>query len=450
MNKRLQHVISELSIRGILTPREMQALIGGSAATLSRMLAGAHTDRILRFGKTRATRYALKRNVRGMGSDWPLYRIAPKGDADVLGHLHALSGGRWLLQQESQWHTLCGGSFTEGIFPGLPWFLQDLRPRGFLGRLLAKRYSDEIGVPSDPRSWSDDDILVFLLTHGCDLPGNLVLGRRSLEAAQRHDSDEQDLIADSDRSRIYPQLADAMMTGAPPGSSAAGEQPKFTARVRRANGRIDSVIVKFCGAKGRPEDHRWRDLLIAEHVANAVLAETGVATATTTLIHSEGRCFLESSRFDRFGATGRDGFVSLEAFDAAYFGEVDSPWDLAGIRYRESGWLTERDAQHLALLWWFGRMIGNTDMHYGNAGLLLTAEKPLALAPVYDMTPMYYRPDLEGRLPSAPVGAVTPPPEMQAIGEHAARLAHNYWQRLARDASVSEGFRIIASANAAR
>lgn len=447
MNRRIGLLLSELNSRGVLTAREMQLVIGGSAAMLSRLLAGSDARRIIRFGKARATRYALRRDVRGLGSEWPLYRVKEDGSASLEGCLYALNGGRWLLQQESSWDSLRGDCFKEGLYLGLPWFLQDMRPAGFLGRLVAQRYSVELGMSPDPRDWSDDDILQFLVVHGGELPGAFLVGRMALAAAQAEALQHADLVPESERAVVYPQLAAATMAGALPGSSAAGEQPKFTARLRRSDGTVDSVIVKFSGSGGRPEDQRWSDLLAAEHIANGVLSGAGILCAVTKLLHANGRCFLESSRFDRVGLSGRKGFVSLEAFDGAHFGEVGTPWDLAAIRYREHGWITEPDAERLALLWWFGVLIGNTDMHYANAGLILGESRPLALAPVYDMVPMFYRPDIEGRLPAAPVVPVPPPPESRIIWLSAAALARAYWERLANSELVSQDFREIALKN---
>lgn len=447
MNRRIEMLLAELNVRGVLTSREMQEVIGGSAAMLSRLLSGTAARRIIRFGKARATRYALRRDIRGAGSEWPLYRIKSDGSAALEGHLHALSGGRWLVRQESPWPSLRGDCFEAGLYPGLPWFLHDMRPSGFLGRLVAHRFSAELGVSPDPRDWSDDDVLMFLLNHGNDLPGEFVLGRRALAAAQSVTLQEGGQVAESERAVLYPRLASATLAGAVPGSSAAGEQPKFTTRVCREDGSVESVIVKFSGAGGRPEDQRWSDLLAAEHIANEVLSGAGIPCAATQLIHSEGRCFLESTRFDRAGLSGRRGFVTLEAFDSAYFGQLGTPWDAAAIRYRERGWISEQDAERLALLWWFGVMIGNTDMHYGNAGLLLREGKPLELAPVYDMVPMFYRPDIEGRLPAGPVVASSPPPESRVVWQVAATLARAYWQRLSQVDAVSQSFRAIALQN---
>jgi hypothetical protein len=448
MNSRIDPLISELRRRGVLGSRELQDVIGASAATLSRLLSGHEASPILRIGKARATRYALSREVRGLGSQWPLYRIGPDGSADLVGQLHALTGGQWLLRQERPWQSLCGDVFVDGLFPGLPWFLQDLRPRGFLGRLLARRYAGELGVPPDPRDWGDDDVALFLLTLGGDLPGSLVLGRRALAAAQSASRDDCNVIPAQDRAAVYLTLADAVMAGTVPGSSAAGEQPKFTARIRKADGSVGCVIVKFSGAGGRPEDRRWSDLLIAEHEANRVLAEAGIPCAATELLQAGERHFLESLRFDRT-AQGRCGYVSLEAFDSAFFGELRTSWDEAAVRYRKAGWLAEEEAARLSVLWWFGTLIGNTDMHYGNAGLYLDrTTRPLALAPTYDMVPMLYCPNQEGRLPETPVAPSPPPPESRAEWFRAAGLAREFWLRVSGSGLVSESFRWIAAKNA--
>jgi hypothetical protein len=54
-------------------------------------------------------------------------------------------------------------------------------------------------------------------------------------------------------------------------------------------------------------------------------------------------------------------------------------------------------------------------MHYGNISFLLLPGQVLQLAPVYDMVPMMYRPDPEGRLINMPITIRPAPPEMEAI-----------------------------------
>ncbi|MBT3295972.1 MAG: type II toxin-antitoxin system HipA family toxin YjjJ [Verrucomicrobia bacterium] len=449
MNTHSGPLQSELRRRGILTRRELQLALGVSQPTLSRTLSELGSHRIVRIGRARSTRYGLRRDVLGLGSEWPLYQIRSDGSVEIVGQLHALEGGQWYLHQASGWKALRGDEFSDGIYPDLPWFLQDLRPRGFLGRMLARRLAAELGTPQDPRDWSSDDIVHFLLVLGSDLSGGFVLGRRALETAQRNAVEAGDVIDATDRAQAYPAFADACMGGDMPGSSAAGEQPKFTARVRGDNGAVQSVIVKFSGRGGRPEDQRWADLLIAESVANRMLLEAGIPCAATTILRADNRCFLESVRFDRTAAGGRHGLVTLEAFDSAFFGALETPWLDAAERYQRTEWLSDRDAARLAMIWWFGNLIGNTDMHYGNASLFLDVDRPLGLAPVYDMVPMHYRPGIEGHLPDSPVSPAPPPPEALPAWKEAARSAGSFWAALSDHSLISPPFQRIAHTNAA-
>jgi hypothetical protein len=250
------------------------------------------------------------------------------------------------------------------------------------------------------------------------------------------------------RPAVYPDRAEAILGGEWPRSSAAGEQPKFTAIVRDENGAARHVIIKFNGRAGRPEDVRWADLLAAEHYAATLLAENKIPSAQTALIDSGGRRFLESTRFDRVGLHGRRGLVSLSALDAAFFGQQQTPWTSAAERLHRGGWLTALDASQLKLLWWFGALIGNTDMHYGNISLYLERQLPLSLAPSYDMLPMLYRPDLEAGLPERQFTPPPPPPEALPFWTPASAMAETFWTRVADASMISESFKRIASANA--
>ena len=50
------------------------------------------------------------------------------------------------------------GEFADGLFPDWPWFLDDQRPQGFLGRAFARRGGAALGAPEDLRLWRDEDI----------------------------------------------------------------------------------------------------------------------------------------------------------------------------------------------------------------------------------------------------------------------------------------------------
>lgn len=448
MSDALSMIESELRRRGVASARELAASLKVSQPTVSRALSSIGAHRLIRLGQGRATHYALARRIGEIGERWPLYLLDEGGQAQRVGHLVALESRQWCLLQEEPWDSLVGGQFNLGLYPDLPWFLDDLRPQGFLGRAFARRYGHELGASANPRDWSSDAVVLALLRYGHDLQGAFVLGDAMLSVVQGRLVAGVTGIPETRCSALYPERAEGMLAGEWPGSSAAGEQPKFTAVVEGEDGAIRHVIVKFSGGRGRPEDRRWADLLAAEHAASGLLQEHGVAAAQTRLIDAGGRRFLESIRFDRIGAHGRRGLVSLAVLDAAFFGQMETPWAAAAERLLNEGWLTDQDAERLALQWWFGGLIGNTDMHYGNASLFIGVQRPLALAPCYDMLPMLYRPGPEGDMPDRLFQPPTPLPHAMGLWRRAAEMAELFWDRLSRDPAVSDGFRRIASDNA--
>src|SRR5690606_2099266 len=112
-------------------------------------------------------------------------------------------------------------------------------------------------------------------------------------------------IAEGDVPARYAELAEVAMAWGVPGTSAAGEFPKFTA-ARAVDGACVKVLVKFSGSDNSPSSLRWADLLVCEHLAARTLAEVaGIAAAETRILEAAERTFLESVRFDRHGMTGR-------------------------------------------------------------------------------------------------------------------------------------------------
>ncbi len=96
---------------------------------------------------------------------------------------------------------------------------------------------------------------------------------------------------------------------------------------------------------------------------------------------------LEVTRFDRVGAYGRRGCVTLAAWSDAHDGERDD-WPRATARMVQGGWLGESAFDQVRQRWWFGRLIGNTDMHFGNLSFFVDGQLPFQLTPNYDMLPM--------------------------------------------------------------
>jgi len=443
-NAELDRLLAILRLRRVGTARELSAALGVSQPTISRLLTAAG-DQVVKIGRARSSRYAAVRDVRGLGSRWPLYRIDRRGRPQHFGQLVALHGDAcWLdTAQPPDW---LRGEFSDGLFPGLPWFLDDLRPQGFLGRMFAQRHARELGLGDDILRWNGDAVLTALLLRGEDGPGDFVLGESALEHALRAAAEP---IRSTQREQRYAALADATLAGEPVGSSAAGEQPKFTACIETGSGDLQHVIVKFSErVDANPVARRWADLLISEHLAGEVLTEHGLLGASSALIWSEGRLCLESTRFDRIGAYGRLGVVSLAAWSDAHDGVRDH-WPGAAQRMQQQGWLTDEAVKQIQRLWWFGQMIANTDMHFGNLSFFLDDALPLTPCPSYDMLPMLYRPDSSGGLPVRDYQPPPPRPDAFLPWQQAAMQATLFWERVAAHAQISENFRHIAAANLA-
>src|SRR5690606_493148 len=127
----------------------------------------------------RATRYARHRSIRDVGREIPVYEVDERGGARELCKPVA-------VYPEGFYVTATGEGATSRFLADLPYFLNDLRRSGFLGRLLPKRHPELI-LPSDVRNWSADHCLTYLTRFGWELAGNLILGdgafRRYLEAS---------------------------------------------------------------------------------------------------------------------------------------------------------------------------------------------------------------------------------------------------------------------------
>lgn len=420
---------------GVLTSTELQALLGVSQPTVSRALAPLiHAGQVQKVGAARSQRYVLPRNVPGVGSEVRVMRIDTQGRPSPFARLVPLEGGAFWVDE------------ADGVsarHDGLPWFLDDMRPQGFMGRTFAHAHP-ALQLGHDPRHWSDDDVLRAMTLYGDDLPGNLIMGEAAFQRFHTLPA-RASRVASADS---YPALAEQAMRGTHPGSSAGGEQPKFCTITAGRH-----VIVKFSPAGDAPADQRMRDLLVCEHLALRTLAQAGLPAAPTQLFMGAGRVFLESERFDRTPLAddaplgGRIGMVSLQVYNAEYVGEIDN-WAATANRMAARHLLTPADARTLRLLEAYGQLIANTDRHYGNISLVLK-DDDWALSPTYDMLPMLYAP-VSGELVPRDFASRPQQPTAATLGEwdEALRLARDFWQAAAADERVSADFRAIAAENA--
>lgn len=439
-----------LQAGGPASAQELADRANVNPRTVQRALATLGAD-IEQLGRTRNTRYAARRAIHGSSAPLPIARYGVNGIAHEWAALTALHGG-WRLEWASpamrpdwaeQVHDHAG--FCEG----LPFFVADLRPQGFLGRAIARGVAMIDDLPEDPRNWSDDHTVFYLREYGRDLPGSLVFGHAMVREALN--ARLPDFITPETRGDRYPALAETANAGEPTGSSVEGEQPKFTAwRQNSANGTTCAVLVKFTDRLETPSGRRWADLLAAEAIALDVLtfASRGDAEADLPATFDlGGRRFYELPRYDRIGSHGRRGVVSLRALhDAGFTGRETSDWVVAARGLHERGWISDADLRAVRLRALFGRLIGNTDMHFGNLAFFLDLSLPLALTPTYDMLPMLWAPRPGDATPAPEFTPSAPMPQELELWPEAATLAERFWARVEADARVSDGFRPLAAA----
>jgi hypothetical protein len=371
-----------------------------------------------------ATRYALSREIAGLGRHSTVFRVDERGRPNRHGVLHFLAGGGCWLERESG---------DDQPFPGLPPFVEDMRPQGYIGRGFPALFP-ELRLPERIRDWSDDHQLIALAMRGEDCVGNLIIGEESLNrflAGQPRPYTRAD----------YPSLATGALAGQP-GSSAGGEHPKFAISTEGRH-----LLVKFAGGDGAAAD-RWRDLLVCEHLALEVLWEAGIPVPHSEWFDLDGSRYLELDRFDRVGRRGRRGVISLYAINCHYLGDDLDDWSRAGRRILNEPSLS-MDADHAERMIWldtFGDLIGNTDRHFGNFCFFADEARQLTLTPtpVYDMLPMIFAPT--GANVVERQFAPRPPTALNLhLWHEATNHALKYWSRLGEADGLSAGFRRIAT-----
>ncbi|MGS0743534.1 type II toxin-antitoxin system HipA family toxin YjjJ [Glaciimonas sp. GG7] len=298
-----------MQIRLSAGPRSAPQLmtdIGVSQPTISRALTEL-SNHIVRIGAARSIQYALRDTMRGL-PDISIHRIDAEGRIQQLGTL---------VPVRPEGFVMCQADGVNLHSDGLPWWLSDMRPQGYLGRAYAARHGAQLRLPERLTDWTDTHAVRALLVHGHDVVGNLLLGDsardRFIATPVPHP------ITQRQKAREYARLALETVHGEVAGSSAGGEQPKFTARAITPDG-PRYVIVKFSELEESPVSERWRDLLLAEHLALDTLRAANIAAAKTQIVDHGGQRFLEVERFDRIGDLGRRGLFSLSMLDAEFIG----------------------------------------------------------------------------------------------------------------------------------
>ncbi len=405
-------------MNGARHARELAEALGGDRVALKRAYE-REAHQILRLGRARSTRYAARQVLTGLDADeFRVFRVDEAGDIAPTGILVTLAA------TESVWLP------DESILDGLPPEMHDVAPKGFLGRSYARHHAD-LGLPNDVTNWSDNHILIALSRRGEDLPGNLVIGRESFDRFQN-------LQHEARAANDFPALSKAAIEGEHVGSSAGGEQPKFTAFV---DGR--HRIVKFA-TDATDNARRWQDLLTLEHVALQTLRTARIEAAETELLDIDGLRCLIINRFDRIGEMGRRAVMSL----AAASGQVDGTWTDAAEGMQRSGELSDESLHRIALLDAYGALIANTDRHQYNV-LLFPTEGGYSVAPAFDQLPMAYAPPASGNMRNSAIAAPRPAVNTLAIWGEAQELAAEFW-RQASERQLSGSMQAVVKEHASR
>lgn len=427
-------------LRGILKTAaplgapELCLRLGISQASFSRLLKGFHED-LLILGKGQNTRYALVRPVPHVKQPVPVYEINEKGEPRHLAHLHALEDKGYFFESRVP-------DLENQLFADWPFFLEDIRPAGFLGRLIPRRYP-ELQAPDDIRNWNNDHVLNYLTRYGWDTIGNLVLGDEAYKLRGKNLENLTLLVPASRRGKMYPVLAEEVLSTGLAGSSAAGEQPKFLAW--REDKSKTPVLVKFSPRLESRASRRWADLLFCEHLAHRVLAKHGQISLESKMIRGGQRVFLEGERFDRAGIAGRRGVISLLALSLEHTGTLGT-WSQMGQSLFNKGIIDFEVCQRIRWQDLFGALIANTDRHGANLSFFIKNLKPVAMAPVYDMLPMLYRPEHE-ELIDRTFDPPAPLPSEMVLWKGAFAAARDFWQAVIQSSVISRDFKSIAGSN---
>ena len=310
-------------------------------------------------------------------------------------------------------------SFVEHI-EAVPWWLFDRLPQGFAGRVYASqvlRQHPEFSV--DLRDWSDAVVLQLLSEYPVEAIGNLLIGNKDLN---RYQVAENSPVSLADLPRLAEQSKEFCQT------LISGDWPKFCCDIEQHG----PCIVKFA------ETERQADLLIAEHTALSVLNDAGLPAAQTMLFHSGRYQFFVIRRFDCVGS-GRRGVVSLKALDLEFVGSRDQRWPVIARQLAEQGIIVASALATIQLLFCFGRLIANSDMHSGNLSFFYDSQMPCALAPAYDQLPMAHA---FGKQHISQIIVDSDLPD--SVWVEALPLALRFWQKLIEEPLLSESFRNIA------
>src|SRR5258708_3306605 len=117
MNLVIQGALNLLGLGPKSNP-ELARALGASHSPISRTGRTLELDqRVLRLGRTRGARYALRRTIATIGSHWPVFQIDATGAIHELGNLAAV--------ERDSCYVTGGPDRIQQLSDGIPYFIQD-------------------------------------------------------------------------------------------------------------------------------------------------------------------------------------------------------------------------------------------------------------------------------------------------------------------------------------
>ena len=137
--------------------------------------------------------------------------------------------------------------------------------------------------------------------------------------------------------------------------------------------------------------------------------------------------------------------VSLEALHGAFDGGgAAHDWVAAAESLARAELIEAASLDAVRRLHFFGELIGNSDMHFGNLSFWLDDARLFRVAPAYDMLPMVWSPSVQGEVVVRELVPRAPLPGAAGTWGEVAAWAGDFWRRVAEDAAVSAEFAEIA------
>lgn len=423
-------ILAFISLHGVASPQTLCQLFKISQPTLSRILSSIKSELVV-IGKARETKYAIQRKIIDTTTPIAIYEILEDASSRQLGILYAIKPNGFYFETKTH-------DATSGIYNDLPYFLNDLRPTGFLGRFIPMQ-NEDLHLPKDISLWTAEHCLKYLSQRGWNTIGNFILGDLSFQLYLEKSNSLKNGIETKNRKNQYLLYADDVLAAGDPGSSAGGEQPKFTTILLPEN---QHVLVKFSPPIDTEIGKRIADILICEHIALQILKKNACDAADSEILIYDTRVFLEVKRFDRIGKFGRRGLISLGSLDAEFSGTMNT-WsktaaDLVNHKMIDAPLLEKIRFREI-----FGELIANNDMHLYNLSFFTQGNIITDLAPVYDMGPMLFMPrnnQIVKRefIPSLPL------PENAKTWIAGLAAAEEFWHAVLEDKRISTNFKDIA------